>query len=419
MLLCRLRLLSLAAITLAFTSGVAVPQTSCGRHALLGVADSSGMPVLQRQAYCLAANTTCPPSLPAFGPLWTGGTAYDPAFQVAWSSNGTHLTATVLTSTTPPCFTSCPVGGVPGLPAGASVTGLAFANDDRRLYVLYTRNDGGWGLVTLDAPSASCPTLRQVNDCAGPFPAGYRPAGLAYSERRRRLILSVSLFSGAPDNHVVSLAPPPTGGVCPDLSCASRLPPCSVPLGAITGLGYDDCAAMLYATDGGRLARYAFDPRTCAVSSVDCCTAPIAGVYRGLDLETDHGVPAGAGCDGPGCTGCPGPPVLLALGDTTIGSAGGFLVRAPGGSEVTLYLSLGACGPGFPFACGFVRLGATIFVIGRTTLPLGSCTTGFVPLPIPTDYSLCGAVACAQGRITCRSGGTGLTNALCVTIGDN
>ncbi|MFQ5506584.1 MAG: hypothetical protein ACE5F1_17580, partial [Planctomycetota bacterium] len=247
-------------------------------------------------------------------------------------------------------------------------------------------------------------------------------AGLAYDEARDLLYISTSerLATGALDHYIlVARAANPCVPICkfkiPPTNClsASRL---------VTGLAYDACKSLLYATDGVvHLELAVVDPLKCAFRPGRCCKA--SGPYRGLAL-----IPGwvlrhfGKSCLTKPCPSCPTMQLVTAGGDPSLGNPVFrlSLQEAPGGAPpkfAVVFLRVGGCTPGLPIFCGTFH---AFPGIGPFVVPIvgaGCAGVANFPLPIPPSTIFCGQRLCAQDVIICPSSitplpGVGLSNAL-------
>jgi hypothetical protein len=410
---------SISTRVLAALAAVLVPTTIQAQspQAIIGGA-ASGTPFLQRQVHCNPATSLCGPILSVPTNAWAGGTAYDPARQIIWDTDGVSLTG-VRALSTPPCAVVCPSGPVPGLPATGFATGLAFDDATRRLYVLTSTPE----IITLTTPpTTACPVFQSQCSLTGVFPATHRPGGLAYSEKHRALFYSVSDFSGGPANSVVFIAS--AANVCMPLC---KFQPLNCPgfvLGPITGLAYDDGRNILYLTDGKVIQRLVIVPGgNCQPQLVDCCTAPVLAPYYGLELEPSHATATGSSCTSAPCPACAAM-TFGALGDPVVGNTSFALslTNAPASGILLAYLGVGGCTAGVPVICGLFHPSLAPIYLGNAPLSGTPACNGSAtfPLPIPNAYFLIGLDLCVQGLVVCTPGfGFGLTNALGLRITDN
>ena len=400
-----------------------LPAAQGTPSALIGGAfNAAAGPMIQRQVWCTPGVPLC---LPVLGPPvmpFAGGTAYDPGTQTIWNSDGLLLTGLSALSV-PPCAPVCPPVPCPGLPAGAFVCGLAFAEDTRSLWVI----DSTPALMELTFVGGPCPVPLRRCGLAGVIPPTHTPGGLAYSEKLRMVLYSVSMWGVVPPNNLVFIAP----------SNAPCAPVCMVPwnacgavaaLGAITGLAYDDCTDTMYATDGALLANgvLRFVPPNCQLLRQQCCNLPVIAAYYGLCIEPSHPVARGMSCTAAPCPNCPAL-AMSTTSDPTLGNARFALQvsNAPAGSVLICMLGPGPCTPGIPVLCGLyypiLPPAPVMFGIVGLGGPAPCGGSGAAALPVPMDVSLCGSTVCVQGLVLCLAApgpGVGLTNALDLTITD-
>jgi hypothetical protein len=398
-----------------FPTSAQTPQALMG-----GAVSGSGVPFLQRQVYCNSAKSICSPILAVPPANFAGGTAYEPGREIIWDSDGVRLTG-VRVDSVPPCRPVCTPTVVPGLPASALVTGLAFADAPNK--VLFVADSTPEIMTLLVPPTTACPIFQARCSLANIIPAGHRPGGLAYSEKHKVLFYSSSNFAGGPAMNVVYAAP--SANPCAPL-CKFVPPSCTgFVLGPITGLAYDDGRNALYLTDGKALQRFVIVPSTagCQPQPVDCCTAPVVGPYYGLELEPSHATQTGAPCTSAPCPACP-LMELDAAGDPVVGNATFALqlTNSPASGSLFAFLGAGPCTAGIPVFCGLFHPSWAPVSLG--SVPLGGsgpCNgSAAFPLPIPASYALIGITVCVQGVVVCTPGvGLGLTNALGLQITDN
>jgi hypothetical protein len=408
--------------TLSLAGAAALATSALAQTTLVGGAAAGGVPSIIRQRNC-QQQIVCQPilNLPAAPPA--GGSAYDPIRQVIWDTDGMLLVSVSYLTTGGPCRVACAAAPVPGLPAGALASGLAFQEDGTGAGVLWCV-DTSFQLQAFAWPTRSCPGVGQRCSIAAfmPTPA-HRPGGLAVSEANRTIFFSASDFTGGAANNWVfgaNLANP-----CQPI-CRLQVGGCAgLALGPITGLAFDDCSNTMYLTDGRTVATATYFPPTaiapCRLNITACCpTTALTPTYYGLCVEPTHHSTAGTNCLNAPCPPCP--MNLTAVGDASLGNST-FAFRlnaAPPGTAFCIF-NVGACTPGFPFLCGTFHLPLMPPPIILSTVPTvgGACAAvANHPLPIPLSPWLCGAPISAQDIVVCAVGGFGLSNAVCTTLSD-
>ena len=411
-------------VVLALAFGARSTAQSFGN--LIGAAVDNGVPVLQQQTVCAPTSVACGPILAAPPTAFAGGAAYDPVRAVVYLSDGPSLVGVEPAVGGGACRVVCPPVPAPGLPAGAVVTGMAFAEDGSPLGSLWyadsTRNLQKCTWVNRTCPGAwlRCSIVTVI-----PTPA-HHVGGLAISETHDAILYSASDFSGsAPDNWL--LVAPLDSPCTPD--CRLQVLDCfGTNLGPITGLAFDDCTSTVYATDGRVMLSTRFVPaaggQPCRLVPIACCTAA-AGRWHGLCLEPAHATVVGSSCLGTPCPSCPSL-AFRAVGDPVVGNSSfGFEVTgAPAGLPAVCLLGLGACTAGLPYACGTIHLPLgvpPVSIGGLLTAGTGCDGSGFHPLPVPRAASLCGLRLSAQDFVVCPGAtfGLGITNAVCFTLADS
>jgi len=206
--------------------------------------------------------------------------------------------------------------------------------------------------------------------------------------------------------------------------CSVKLPNCpGVVLGPITGLAYDDCRNVLWATDGVYEVgvTIAIGAAGCSITQVACCKIPGAERYLGLCLQPSQATSLGANCTSAPCPACP-TMVHATVGDPSLGNPSFALTlqNAPAGVPSVMFLSAGSCAaPGIavPGWCGTVRVPVPIGVsFGAPTGGALGCTGGVnIGLPVPFAPALCNVPLATQFFLFCPVGsaaGTGVSNCL-------
>ncbi|MCC6672695.1 MAG: hypothetical protein IT458_16645 [Planctomycetes bacterium] len=389
---------------------LALPLVSQTPQVLIG--NTSAPSLLVRQSLGTCNTQVCPLGLPAPALNFHGGTAYEALRGNVWVSNG-PLIQVVKPGT---CAIFCPPFPAPG---PGPVTGLAVLEKQRRIYMSHQGNVISWHAL-------SCP-VSPIGSCPAPVPAGSQIGGLALSDVKDLIFYSASVWAaGVPANNIVFVAP--LQNPCTPI-CSFPVPLCgNNPMGPITGLAFDDCKFVLYATDGKQTVGLFVNVTAagCNTQMVSCCPNTSGTPLIGLCLEAAHATSSGASCTANPCPACP---TMTAgtIGDATLANPAFAITLsgAPSGGTAYLVLNLGACSPpGLPIPpfCGplLVPLGAPgPIVLGGFPLagtpPCGGGAT--VGLPIPPNPALCGFNLAAQWLVLCPAGGllgTGVTN--CITI---
>jgi hypothetical protein len=379
-------------------------------------------PAILRQTLCTAGARVCPSGLPAPPSPWGGGAAYNAAHRSVWHTQGTRMAEIQIDD----CRLLCSAAANLTLGANSLATGLDVSEGRRELWQL--ESIPGHAALTI-WHTRSCP-IAVISTCRFMLPTAQHIAGaVALDERHGLVMYAASVFSAANPNNVILVAR--AGDPC-NLACRFDVTGCGTiaRLNAITGMAYDACEELLYITDGTQTAIYTNRGATepCQFRAVGCCPAsPNLPNYRwhGLDVEPRHPAGVGTSCLSERCRNCAAME-LVAVGDPTIGNPSFRLdlVNGPTGGFFQLGLAGGPCRPaGFPIFCGrwHTDVGTLILL---PVLPIGGgvpCDgSALVGIPIPHNYSLCGAVLCAQGLVLCPPLALplalGLTNAVQFTI---
>lgn len=379
---------------------------------------------------CQPAKTICQTVAPMVRAVqsFAGGTAYDPRHQTVWVSDGDLLGEYLVPGSTRACRPRCPIQKAVKLNTQASVSGLAHSDWRPRLFQLAT-TFYYLEVVTYDnsQKTSKCPTpLARCSLDLRLFYANRRPVagGLAYDETNDLLFISVSAIrsTGGFDNYLwVTDA---TNGPCKPI-CQQQFFTCSA--NVVTGLAYDACRRILYATDGQITQPYAVgDPRKCQIKPANCCKKQHNPIYRGLAVVPGwRKALVGRPCTGRPCPTCTSMSFVCTGGDPSLGNMGfGFqLTGAPSGGFGVFVLGAGSCTTGLPFGCGalYPALAPPPFVFPAVPLGGGGSCNGQAPfpLPIPPFVGLCKQAFCAQVAVFCVQSvgvGIGLTNAITFTI---
>ena len=375
-------------------------------------------PVIARQSLCATGARVCPTAMPAPSAAYAGGAAYNAMHRSVWHTQGTRMMEIGIDD----CQLLCSAPANLVLGPGSLATGLEVR--ESRYQLLQLESVPGAAALTI-WHLRSCP-IGVDSDCRFPLPTAQHVAGaVALDERNGMVLYAASVFSTLVPNNQVLIAR--DADPC-NIVCRFDVAACGTTarLGAITGMGYDNCDQLLYLTDGTQTAIYTNRGATspCDFRAVGCCpTSPNLPNYRwhGLDVEPRHPAPVGVSCLDRGCPNCASM-ALVAVGDPVVGNPRFRIdiVDAPTGSFFQLGIAAGPCRPiGFPIFCGnwHTDLASLILLPIVPIAGAGVCDgTSLVGLPVPLDYSLCGAVLCAQGLVVCRPlsfpPALGLTNAL-------
>ncbi len=325
---------------------------------------------------------------PAMNPF-AGGTAHDAGDGATWITNGLQLAKVDVRNQ---CQIVCPPQPIPLPAAAAFATGLAYTEQTRTLWVSYSTNQIGSFTVQ------GCQLLPQVL-CVAPVAAGHMVTAIATDDLGGSIFYASSPAPGGPAFGIVFQAP--IAAPCAPF-CRYTIPGCAgALLPQITGLGFEPCRSILYATDGPTLVGTQILPN-CQQLPVNCCVLPFAAPYVGLDVLPSHGVPFNPSCTQGACPVCPG---LRhdTVGDATVGNNAFALSLkgAPANSLAILILSIGAhcSGPGIPlFFCAPIFTPAPFATFGA--FPTGGgvgCTGGVLfPLALPGNPALCGLPMSSQ-----------------------
>jgi hypothetical protein len=379
---------------------------------LIGVATSTtaASPLNLRQDPATCATVTCPVAMPALAAAYAGGTAYDARRPAVWMTTGTTLVAFDPNT----CAVLCPSVPMANLIGNRSATGLALYEFGNVLFISDSGNSISWF-------QATCPPT-PLAICNAPVgAAGQIIGGLAFSDVQKRVYYSSSTFGAAAANNWIMVGP--QSNPC-QTACRLQLPDCpGVVLGPITGLAYDDCKNLLWATDGAYevAVTITIGAAGCNIQQVTCCKVPGAERYAGLCLQPSQSTSLGASCTSTPCAACP-TMVHATVGDPALGNSSFALTlqNAPAGVPSVMLLSTGSCSaPGIavPGWCGTVRVPLPIGVsFGSPTGGGVGCTGGVsFGLAVPFTPALCGIPLASQFFLICPLGtavGTGVSNCL-------
>lgn len=376
---------------------------------------TSGNLDLQALQKCPPAKRVCKNILfkPSF--FWSGGTAYDPRHQSVWASDGALLVeykvrgCKAICKQKPALVLTSPV-------AKSTVTGLAISDRHSRLFHL-EMIPGRLAIVTYD--NKKCPP-KAISRCILSMGKRDIAAGLAYDETRDLIYFTISQFQSTSGTYQTVLFQAPASKPCSPV-CKWVIPSkCSKK--PVTGLAYNACADMVYATDGAVTSHIRVqDPKKCKFSLVACCKKQLAGDWKGLAMIPGWSLKrVGKSCIGKPCPNCTSMVHHLAGGDTSLGNPDFKLMlsNAPANQIGILYIKLGAAGAGIQpnFLCApFYAFPPALFVV--TGLPgVAPCGgKGQVSLPLPNSKKLCGLKLTTQWLVLCKKGnnfGLSLSNAL-------
>lgn len=400
-----LRLAAVAAATALSLPG----QT---RPGLIGLTNTP--PAIIRQAYDCQIER-CDPAFPATTARVAGGTAYDAILGAVWVTNGTTIAAYDSRG----CRTVCAPQPLV-LPNDAVATGLAVNERARVMVVTDSTN------VVHQYP-LSCPLGASTVRCslAAALPVGHVIGGVATDDVNDHVLVAASSFTAANAGNVILVAR--RANACQP-HCRIPVPSCGpTALGPITGLAFDPCANVIWATDGVQTVGLRYSAATpCQVTEIQCCRLPATTAMRyvGLCIEPSQAQGEGRNCQNGICANCP----LMAhtaIGDAALGNPGFALElsAAPANAQTWLIVGAGACdanGPLIPPICGPILVPyRPILPIVVGPIPTGGtvgCTgSALVRVPIPLDRTLCGAVLSSQYLGLCTAGpafGTFVSNCL-------
>jgi hypothetical protein len=428
--------ITLAALGLAtlFASSAVAQGHMFTTKRLIGWADpttTSTVSTLDMQdiASCAPAFTIC--KYPAGSPLqsspvryFAGGSAYDARNRSVWNSDGVVLSDSIVRG----CYSRCGPIQATLVSGNAAVSGLAISQGKPRLFQLATY-EYYFEVVTYDLQQ--CPT--PIAKCVYKFPTSgglVRPVatGLAYDQIHDLLYIGISHRNLSTGGWEHTCFVSPANSPCKPI-CKFPLMPASTRM--LTGLAWDNCQRVLYATDGQITQPHGFSKKNhCTPKYGLPCKKQTSPTWHGLCLIPGaKNVRAGKPCTTAPCPSCPSMFASTYGGDPVLGNTSfGFnLSQAPSNGIAILMLRYGALTPGFPFLCD--RLYAMSGpMLALTAVPMsgtGSCG-GYanVSWPIPSSPGmasiLCGAPISSQWLVFCSStsgsGFGGLSNALQFTI---
>ena len=323
---------------------------------VLGLTDTA--PVVARIDPNLCTQSTCAPAIgPALAP-WAGGVAHDPGDRATWISDGLVLTKVDARNA---CVTVCGPFPAPNLPAGVFVTGLAYNESQRLLFVSHSNNSNFVYQVSTCA-------LTLLNSCSLTVPTNHIVSGLATDDTSGLLFYASSpwLGFGAPSEIHVALQTSPCTSICPatvPVNNAGIVPDA-------TGLGFDPCRQELYFTDGNDIYEMQW-VAPCSLSKTTSCPGVSGQLLTGLCVLPSTEVQSGAICFSGSSPNCPTMQHVL-RGDPSIGNLTFSLdaVNLPMPSLAMLFLDLGvSCGSANYGLCSLVP---SIPIWGSLTFLSGS-----------------------------------------------
>jgi len=411
--------LSNGAFAAAFLAVVVPAQTT--RTRLIGFASDPAAALagdILQQELCDPATRVCPSPLPAPTVPHAGGAAYSAFDRTVWHTQGTRIVATSIDG----CQLRCAVSANLVLGAASVATGLEVSEARYQLLQLESIP----GVAALSTwHIRSCPPA-VIGACRITLPTPLHLAGaVALDERHGLVLYAASVFNAVlPANQVlVARASDPC-----NVLCAFDVAGCGAAarLGPITGMAYDSCEQLLYVTDGTQTAIYGnrIGTTPCDFQPVGCCprSPGLAGRrWHGIDVEPVHPAAVGVNCLDRRCPNCTAM-TMTAVGDPTVGNPR-FAIEiagAPTNGFFQLGIAAGPCRPiGLPIFCGNWHTDLATLVLLPFVSLSGSATcdgAATIGLPVPQDYTLCGATLCVQGIVVCvplaLPPAVGLTNAI-------
>lgn len=400
--------------TLVVALTAAVPLFAQTQPRLIGVATNPALAAAQnlRQDMATCLTKVCTVPLPPPPTPNAGGTAYDASLAAVWETTG--LIIGLFDPNT--CAPICPPFPISPLINNNVATGLALNESTRTLWVSDNTNRIYQFGRAVTAPCNLIP----ITSCPTPFiPAGMTIGGLATSDVQNLVYYSASVFGGGPPNNIVYIANQNTP--CAPI-CKFPLQGCGpVALGPITGLAYDDCKGVMWATDGFTEVAVIVGPPNCVPNVVQCCQVPGPERYIGLCIQPSQAVPTGVSCTAPPCPICP-TMTHNTIGDPALGNPFFALTldNAPAGVPSLLCINAGAClaaGIPIPPFCGPLRVALPgIITLGFPTGGGVGCSGQVtVGVPVPLNPALCGIPLSSQFLVVCPTAalvGTGVSNCL-------
>ncbi|MBK8101343.1 MAG: hypothetical protein IPK26_30035 [Planctomycetes bacterium] len=407
-------LLPLAGLALATAALAQTPDN------LIGITRTT--PILAQRDHAGCANLPfCnPPGFPAAPAVpYAGGTAWEPAREAAWISNG-FLMALVRPGA---CNYLCPPFPAPLVSPNAMVTGLEHCESINETWIL-----DSFGNI-YRCPYA-CPLVPvAVCNTGLPLTATSATGGLAVDEKNRIVFYTYTDWTtSATRLFMATMAAPCTPfQIVAVPGCGGML------LRGVTGLAVDACSQTLYLTDGVTTMGWSYTVAggpTVVFGAQTCCTLPppMPGDQMiGLAVRSGRPTSTGATCANGACPACP----MLhgTIGSPNLGNANFTLdlQSAPLGALAWCIVGVGPCvppGPFFPPLCGPIQAGPMLGTLGPvpTGGGVGCGGSAAFPLGLPMIPGLCGAVLSSQCVAFCSAGGmigTSLSNCLTWQIQSN
>jgi hypothetical protein len=372
---------------------------------------TANAPSVLSQDFNTCAPAQCSPAgFPGVASPFHGGSAHDPRTRGLWISEGLRIAKVDPRNQ---CIYQCPPMAMPNTTAGNEVTGLAFNERTRTLWVTDASGIIRW------YTEQSC-QLSLVSRCIAPINPGEILTGCA-TDDVNDLLFWCAVDPAVPGGTVyIAKQSDPCNPFCkfPVQRCGANQ------LGPLRGLAYDACRRTVWATDGRLSVRLFVDPNTCTTSEVQCCANPTPDPYVGLCVLPATERLVGGPCTSPVCPACPGM-VHSLVGDATVGNPAfaWSLTGAPANALVLMMLNVGSCTPpgvtplGF---CGPLLVPLAPPPVFAGPLPTGGgagCTGGVtLPFPLPNNPALCGLPIATQFAGWCVVGaGVGTFVSNCVS----
>jgi hypothetical protein len=355
------------------------------------------------QAQCIPAGLTPPPA----SSIYVGGAAYDSNARAVWVSNGLTIAKVDPRAA---CNPECPVLPMPNTTPNNPVTGLAYYEPANTLYVTDQSGTIRWYTV-----GGGC-QLSLAGRCIAPIPPGDILTGCATDDQTGQIFYS-AITPGNPGGRIYVAQ---IGSPCTPF-CNFLITTCGTnTMGPLLGLAWDDCADVLWITDGRFTTGRRINPITCTLlSEIQCCTNT-GEPYIGLDVLTNNEGTTGSNCTAGSCPACPTLQHVLSS-DPYFGNPAFSLdlINAPGGSTAVALFGAGPCGPPFfsPPLCASLYVASFSFAMAAGGTP-GLCNgSAALTFAIPPNPALCGATFCSQYLGVCLPISFYVSNALQWTIG--
>jgi hypothetical protein len=390
---------------------------------LVGYTTNPGAPAqaILRQDLCNPPTVVCPNALPPLPDPHAGGFARDPHRGLLWHTNGNRLQSLDPSASATACRPLCTMPNMLVLGPTSLAGGLTY--DTARRSLLQVESIPGAAAIVEYVFSAGADCPQGTLACRFTLPAVDHLSGAIALDRKRNIVyVAASTFSGpvVPQNRILLI----DRGRC-EIRCSLPLQTCLTgTIGPIRAMAYDECADVLYVSDGRQTSvqDVVWGTAVCpTLRPLSCCPlgAPSGMLWADFDLEPIAPRILGSSCTLRPCANCPSM-ALGTVGDAVVGNGSwAFTIsQAPAGATGFVIFNFGACQP-IPFGCGQVLPVLPAFVRGPVALGgIGACDgNGVFPTPIPNDFNLCDALLCAQGVVLCPGGGFGLTNGLVIPIG--